>query len=59
MRDEQPDAAQAEIDEATRKLYAAVFDLDPGTINKNGLNIDTDRFDMDLIIEQIIRGAKC
>jgi energy-coupling factor transport system ATP-binding protein len=28
-------------------------------LNKNGLNIDTDRFDMDLIIEQIIRGAKC
>ncbi len=43
MRDEQPDAAQAEIDEATRKLYAAVFDLDPGTINKNGLNIAIER----------------
>ncbi len=43
MRDEQPDAAQADIDEATRKLYAAVFDLDPGTINKNGLNVAINR----------------
>lgn len=28
-------------------------------LNKNGLDINTDKFDMDLIIEQIIRGAKC
>ncbi len=38
-----PNAAQEEIDEATRKLYAAVFDLDPEKINKNGLNVAINR----------------
>ncbi len=33
------DPAQADIDEATRKLYAAVFDLDPDTINVTGLGV--------------------
>lgn len=29
------------------------------TLNKNGINISTDKFDIQSIVEEIIRGAKC